>query len=231
MKRDHFRLMRPSCSQQIGQLRIGDDVLDSTLVHTAILVLKSKKQKTTDMPVISIFPFTGFYRIFGAHDHCSGLFHTDIKFKSTSNIMRFIILLVVSMLSQSGLSARIPCHSRSSVPVADTGFCAQNSAAIIDSTESSSIIPAISQTHQSHVSRHSSTTSFNKREPKHIFFHMGRFKSYYELHPEKATDHLYDIQDENTVGHEIVKDKGEHLMAQIWSSVEGRKKNVTRICA
>ena len=150
---------------------------------------------------------------------------------STSNIMNLIILLVVSILPQRGLSAHIPYHSRSSVPAADTGFCAQNSAAIIDSTESSSIIPAISQTHQSHASKRSCPTFFNKRSPKHIFFHMGRFKSYYELHPEKATDHLYDIQDENAVGHEIVKEKGEHLMAQIWRSVEGRKKDVTRICA
>ena len=107
---------------------------------------------------------------------------------STSNIMNLIILLVVSILPQRGLSAHIPYHSRSSVPAADTGFCAKNSTAIINSTESSSIIPAISQTHQSHASKRSCPTSFNKREPKHIFFHMGRFKSYYELHPEKATD-------------------------------------------
>ena len=167
---------------------------------------------------------------------CFGYSHPDIEVKYTKakpgvqqQKMKFYILLIVLIFLLIGLSANILPHPRSSTLAADTCTCLKNSVTIVDcSTASSSRTSTIPHTRQSLASRR---TPLNKREPVGVLFHMGRHKSYYELNPEKATDHLYDIQDENTVGHEIVKVEAENIMAQIWHSVRGSKKDAMRTCA
>jgi hypothetical protein len=59
---------------------------------------------------------------------------------------------------------------------------------------------------------------------------MGRKKGYYELNGEKATDHLYDIKDENAVGNEVVEKHTDELMGQIWRSIERLRKDVKCTC-
>jgi len=96
--------------------------------------------------------------------------------------------------------------------------------AVIDcSNTPNSGTSSIPHIHQSKASRRSVTETLN--------FRFGRDKDYYELNPERATDHLYDIQDGKAVGHEIVKEKTEQLMAQICRSVEKARKDATQNCA
>lgn len=63
--------------------------------------------------------------------------------------------------------------------------------------------------------------SVSKREASPVLFTLGRNKNYYELNGVKATDHLYDIKDENALGNEVVEKKVDDLMEQIWTKVEG----------
>jgi hypothetical protein len=138
--------------------------------------------------------------------------------------MIYAIILVASILVQIGLSAHIPHRARPSRLATVPCFYPQTSAAVIDcSNAPNSGTSSIPHIHQSKMSRRSITETLN--------FRFGRDKDYYELNPERATDHLYDIQDGKAVGHEIVKEKTEHLMAQICQSVERARKDTEQNCA
>jgi hypothetical protein len=71
-----------------------------------------------------------------------------------------------------------------------------------------------------------STTSLSTREPDPDpdLFQMGKNKGYYELNGEKATDHLYDIKDENALGNGLVEKKAENLMGNILHNIERPRK-------
>jgi hypothetical protein len=49
---------------------------------------------------------------------------------------------------------------------------------------------------------------------------MGRKKGYYELHPERATDHLYDIKVDSAVGKEVAEKQFGPLMERIHKTVD-----------
>lgn len=49
---------------------------------------------------------------------------------------------------------------------------------------------------------------------------MGRKKGYYELNPERATDHLYDIKVDSAVGKEVADKQFGPLMARIHKTVD-----------
>jgi hypothetical protein len=65
-----------------------------------------------------------------------------------------------------------------------------------------------------------------KRELDPVILMMGRKKGFYELHSEKGTDHLYDVKDEHTVGHEIVEKGFGPLVKDMWHNVEPVRKGV-----
>lgn len=67
---------------------------------------------------------------------------------------------------------------------------------------------------------------FGKREPVPYIFEFGRNKGYYELNGVRATDHLYDIKDEEALGKEVVRIETDALMEKIWNKVDGVRKKV-----
>jgi hypothetical protein len=55
--------------------------------------------------------------------------------------------------------------------------------------------------------------------PGSFVYNKAKERGYYELHGEKATDHLYDVKEGTILGSEIVERKGDELIKQMWKSV------------
>jgi hypothetical protein len=74
------------------------------------------------------------------------------------------------------------------------------------------------------------TIPLESRESDPVILKMGRRKGFYELHGEKGTDHLYDVKNEHTVGHDVVEKVSGPLMEEIWHIVKSSRKGVYCSC-
>lgn len=142
--------------------------------------------------------------------------------------MRPTILFTVSMLAEITFCLHIPNNPSSTIPIAATSSYLRrdhdhDTGAVGKTTSSPKILPVETSEYPPpcHI-----ITSLSKRgpAPASFLFSMGKERSYYELHGEKATDHLYDVKDGTVVGSEIVEKKGDELIKQMWRSVGAPRK-------
>lgn len=141
--------------------------------------------------------------------------------------MRPIILLTVSMLTQTTFPLYIPNDPSSTIPVAGTSSCLDHDEAKVVETTNSPEIPPIEGT-QNYLAPCHSITSLSKRGPVpgSFVYNKAKERGYYELHGEKATDHLYDVKEGTILGNEIVERKGDELIKQMWKSVGAPRNGV-----